>query len=91
MPAAKGSKAIYGSKAALENAQKESDRKYSKVPVMRVSGTDDGITRQRLEDNPDYKPSRGGSKLNGTQARKLDALTMTRNAYKAKYGVDRPD
>lgn len=85
MAAAKGSRALYGTRAALENAQKESDRKYSKVPVIRMSGTDDGISRQWLEDNPDYKPTRGGSKLSGTLARKKAADEAAKKSEAKKY------
>lgn len=70
MPAAKGSKALYGSKAAKEDAAKKMDRKDAQVPFYELSHTfGDGITRTWTEDNPTYKPTRGGSKLPGTRAR----------------------
>jgi hypothetical protein len=70
MPAAKGSKALYGTKAAQENAQKIQRRKDAQEPFHELSHTfEDGITRTWTEDNPTYKPTRGGSKLPGTRAR----------------------
>jgi hypothetical protein len=69
MPAAKGSKALYGTKSAQENAQKIARRRDAQVPSYEITGTDGGVTRTWTEDNPDYKPTRGGSKLPGTRTR----------------------
>jgi hypothetical protein len=85
MPAKSGSKALYGTKAARENAAQESARKDAQVPFYELSHTfDDGVTRTWTEDNPTYKPTRGGSKLPGTQARlkAAEELLKKNGAYK---------
>ena len=71
MPAEKGSKALYGTKAAQEKAAKVERRRNAQVPFYDVSSSafDDGVSRRWTEDNPAYKPTRGGSKLPGTRAR----------------------
>jgi hypothetical protein len=69
MPAEKGSKALYGSKAAREKAAKVEKRRDAQVPFYEISKRDGDILRTDTIDNPSYKPTRGGSKLPGTRAR----------------------
>jgi hypothetical protein len=70
MAAVKGSRALYGTKAAQENTRKIERRKEAQIPFYEISHTfDDGVSRTWTEDNPTYKPTRGGSKLPGTRAR----------------------
>jgi len=79
MPAEKGSKALYGTKAAQEKAAKAMRRRDAQVPSFEISHTfDDGVSRTWTEDNPDYKPTRGGSKLPGTRARLKAAEELLR-------------
>ena len=87
MPAKKGSKALYGTKAAQENAQKIERRRDAQVPFYEISSSafDDGVTRTFTEDNPSYKPTRGGSKLPGTRARLKAAEELLK-----KNGADKP-
>jgi hypothetical protein len=87
MAAEKGSKALYGSKAAQEKAAKEMRRRDAQVPFYEISSSafDDGVTRTFTEDNPSYKPTRGGSKLPGTRARLKAAEELLK-----KNGADKP-
>jgi len=74
MAAVKGSRALYGTKAAQKNVEKIERRRDAQIPFFEIHKNDfvpgvGNVIRVSTPDNPSYKPTRGGSKLPGTRAR----------------------